>query len=403
MIRKFNIDKFKLPLLLICILLLPMLVGEYISTDIKSFSYAISLSMKHILVFILPFIIFSFLSYSLISLGSGAVVFIVLLMCMVSLSNFIAIMTGYTMGATFVPFFNIAMPAPILDEHALKPSFNIILPKIIGNEPAIIAGVLIGLFFAFKPNTYALAIIQKLNQLAASFLKDIFLPILPLFILGFVFKLEHDRMLATVLTVYGPVLLLVVSTQLFYTGFYYLLAVNFSPTKCMSSIRNMLPATITGFTTISSAATMPVTIMCTEKNLNSASMTRTIIPATANIHTVGSALGLTILCMATMQAFYGDVPSFIDFIEFAIFYTIAKYAVAGIPGGVVIVVTPLLESYLGFSPEMVGLITAVYLLFDPFGTATNVTCNGAFAILFGRIYRFFGKELEAEQKARIKA
>lgn len=402
MIRKFNIDKFKLPLLLVCMLLLPMLTGEYIPNNIKSFLYSISLTMKNILVFLLPFIIFSFLANSLISLGRNAIVFIALLMVMVSTSNFVAIMTGYTMGATFVPFFNIEMPVPPADTQALKTIFDLAFPKIIANEPAIIAGVIIGLFFAFKPNIYATKIIHKCNHVSSIFLKKIFLPVLPVFILGFVFKLEHDHMLTTVLTTYGSVLFLVVGTQLFYTSFYYLLAVNFSLSKFITSVKNMLPATITAFSTISSAATMPVTIMCSEKNLNNINMARTVIPSTANIHTVGSALGLTILCMATMQAFYGGIPNLGDFIEFALFYTIAKYAVAGIPGGVVIVVSPLMESYLGFSPEMVGLITAVYLLFDPFGTATNVTCNGAFAMLFARIYKVLGKDLPAEHKAHIK-
>lgn len=391
MLARSNFEKFRLPVMLLCILLLPIAVGDLISLEIKSFFYSISLTMKSILVFLLPFIIFSFLSHSIMSLGTSAVSFVILLLAMVSTSNFIGIMSGFTVASTFLPYMNASMPTPLPDEHALKPLFDLHIPKLISNEPAIIAGIFLGLFLAFRPIDPINKVVRILNNLSINFLKKVFLPVLPLFILGFVFKLEFDQMLSQALHIYGPILFLVVSTQICYICLFFLLATNFSLPHFFIALRNILPASITGFSTISSAATMPVTIMATEKNLNSVTMARTLIPATANIHTVGSALGLTILCIATMRSFFGTIPTIYEFIEFALFYTLAKYAVAGIPGGVVLVVTPLLESYLGFTPEMIGLITAVYLLFDPFGTAANVTCNGAFAMIFNKVYKAIGK------------
>lgn len=243
------------------------------------------------------------------------------------------------------------------------------------------------MIFGLKPTEITSQLAKKLNHYCITFLRKGFIPVLPIFILGFVFKLEHEKILSKIWEVYAPVLLIIVTVQISYISLYYLIAANFKPSLFVTYIRNILPATITAFSTISSAATMPVTILCTEKNLGNVAMARTIIPATANIHTIGSALGLTILALSTIIAFGQTLPTLDQFIHFALFYTIAKFAVAGIPGGVIIVVSPLLEAYLGFTPEMIGLITAIYMLFDPFGTASNVTCNGAFAIIFHRIYR----------------
>lgn len=397
-----SLEKFKLPLILIAILIFPMFFGEHIPLYIKSFSYAVSLVMKSFLVMVLPFIVFSFLFHSLISLGSGALFFVLLLLFMVATSNFIAIMFGYTVGANALPLFEFTLYDLSSQSDSLEASIDFRFPSFISNEPALVAGILMGLLFGFKPNELSSSLARKLNHYCITFLKKGFLPVLPIFIMGFVFKLEHEQILNKIWEVYTPVLLLIVSTQIVYITFCYLIASNLQLKKMVEYIKNIIPATITGFSTISSAATMPITIIGTEKNLGDIAMARTIISATANIHTLGSAIGLTILVLSTMIAFGLGVPSIEQFFKFAVFYTIAKFAVAGIPGGVVIVVSPLLEAYLGFVPEMIGLITAIYMLFDPFGTATNVTCNGAFAIVFNKIYKRFNgeKKIEASKDAK---
>ncbi|MFI4984055.1 MAG: cation:dicarboxylate symporter family transporter [Rickettsiales bacterium] len=386
---KFNIAKFKLIFIVLATLTLPLLFGEYIPEELKSFSYAVSLSMKSLLVMVIPFIIFSFLFSSLMSLGTGAVIFIILLLTMVFTSNLLAIMLGYTAANFTLPFMNLSILSQSSEMPDLVPFFDFSFPKIISNEPAMIMGLILGAFFSFKQNNYAEKVGKKLNHYSMLFLRKGFLPLLPIFILGFVFKLEHEDLLHLVLTKYAPMFFVIVGVQLSYIYFLYLVAAGFNPKVAIGYLKNMIPAYLTGFSTISSAATMPVTIMCTEKNMNNSSFARTIIPATTNIHTLGSAVGLTVLALGTMLAFGMPMPTIDIFLKFALFYAIAKFAVAGIPGGVVIVVSPLLEAYLGFSSEMIGIITALYMLFDPFGTAANCTCNGAFAIIFRKVYNKF--------------
>ena len=126
--------------------------------------------------------------------------------------------------------------------------------------------------------------------------------------------------------------------------------------------------------------------------MNNSEQAEIIIPTIINVHTIGSAIGLTILALATMISFNMPLPSYQTFVIFAFFTALAKYAVAAVPGGVIIVMAPILEAYLGFNNEMIGLITAVYLILDPFGTAANVTGNGAFPLIFSRFYKWFKRE-----------
>jgi Na+/H+-dicarboxylate symporter len=386
-IAKNTFKKLRLPITLLCILLAPLLLGDLVPVEVKSFFLAISLSIKAVIIVLIPFIVFSFLFHSLISLKNGAISFIIMLLSLVAISNFIASLTGYTVGSLVLPFFDLTMAKPTEMEALLTPLWTIHLPKLISNEFALIAGIILGINFALRPHKTAVDVATKLNHYAMQFLKKVFVPLLPIFILGFVFKLEHDKQLQKVLQIYSSILFTIVGTQICYIAMIYMVAAQTKLHKFFTYLRNISPATITGFTTISSAATIPVTIMCTEKNLNNSTLARTLIPATANIHTLGSAIGLTIMSMGTLIAFGYELPNLATFLQFACYYTISMFAVAGVPGGVVIVAAPLLEAYLGFNAEMIGLITAIYMLFDPFGTATNVTCNGAFAIIFSKIYK----------------
>lgn len=385
---KFALGKMRLPLILCFILIIPLLIGNYIPYSVKAGFYAISLTMKSILLFILPAIIFSFIFFSLLNLKTGVVRFTITLVSMIFISNCTAIFTGFTVGSFLLPKLTIVPHQAVSLDIILKPLWDFELPKLIPNEKALLTGFILGMIFSFKRNKRVENIAAHLNNAANFFLRKIFTPLLPLFILGFVFKLEQEQLLGKALKTYGPVFFIVVGTQISYLLLLYLGAANFSLKTFFTYIKNVIPATITGFSTVSSAASMPVLILCSEKNLSHPEAAEIVIPATINTHTLGSALGFTILTLTTTLAFGHTLPSLIEFAKFGFYYALAKFAVAAVPGGVVLVAAPLLAEHLNFSSEMIGLITAIYMLFDPFGTAANVTGNGFFAIAFSKIYKF---------------
>lgn len=382
---KDYIKKIKLPLMLVTILLFSIFFGSIIPMEIKSIAYAISLSMKSILELFLPLIIFSFIFYCLSNLQKGAILFVILLISCIFISNFIALNLGYASGILSLNLLQFKKVVLDTGPHLL-PAWQFPALKIISNDTALFCGLIAGMYFSLRPDATAKKIAGKLNGLANGFLKKIFIPVLPLFILGFVFKLEYEKILQLSFKIYGPLLLVVIATQWLYIGLWYYISGGFSFRKGLMHLKNVLPASLTGLSTISSAASLPVLIVSTEKNLQNADEARMIVPAIINIHTIGSAIGIPILSLATISTFGLPLPSFSTFLIFAFYTALAKYAVAAVPGGVIIIVAPILEAYLGFSSEMTGLITAVYLICDPFGTTANVTANGVFPIVFTKLY-----------------
>ena len=395
-----TLQKLKLPIILVCVLMLPLLLGNYVPMTIKALFLAISVTMKSLLVFVLPVIIFSFVAACMLRLQNGALLFVLLLVSLVFISNLIAIMVGYGVGYSVLSLFPIKA-AEVGVTQVLNPTWDFVLPKLIKNNHALLLGVIVGVFASCYPKAWLHNTINNMSHWSHLFLQKVFVPILPFFILGFVFKMEHEEILATALRVYGPIFLLIISTQIIYISFLYLTAAKFSLSRFFNFLNNVFPASLTGFTTISSAASMPVLIFATEKNLpETPERADMIIPAVINIHTLGSAIGVAVLSLATLLTFGHEMPNFWQFFQFALLFAAAKYATAAVPGGVVLIVSPVLESVLGFSEPMIGLITAVYLILDPFGTTANVTANGAFPLLFNRCYDFiraciYGKEAKA--------
>lgn len=394
------LKKLRLLFILLGIFLGVTLFGDYVNPEIKGFFYAISLTLKQILLFVIPFVIFSLVFYALTSLKGGVFNFITKLITCVYCSNFTAIMMAYLLSSNILK--HIQKPierAPAGSFQALIPSWSFKLPELIPNEMALLIGFACGVIFSLYPMKPAIRFANICNTAANFFLKKMFIPVLPLFILGLVFKLQNDQLLTQAISICGPVFLIIVGTQLTYMLFLYFSAAGFSTTRWGEYLKNMFPAAITGFSSMSSIATMPVTIIGTEQNLKSSSLARLIIPATVNIHTLGSAIGITVLTVAISLAFTGSAPSLETFAYYAIFYAFAKFSVAAVPGGAVAVVMPLLEKYLSFTPEMTGLLAVFYMLFDPFGTATNVAGNGAFAILFKKFARL---KAPADEQAEVK-
>jgi Na+/H+-dicarboxylate symporter len=205
--------------------------------------------------------------------------------------------------------------------------------------------------------------------------------------MGTAVKLQHDGMLARICQQYLPILVLFVVSAYGYVVLQYLVLSAFKAGRCIGYIRNILPALVTAFGSMSSTAAMPLSIQAAEKNLDERCNAGIIIPATASIHLVGDCFFLPLVAMAVMMSFGMSCPSLWDYLPFAIHFVLAKFAVAAVPGGGVLVMIPVMQKYLGMSSEMLALVTALYILFDPLITTCNVAGNGALAIVFDRAVR----------------
>jgi Na+/H+-dicarboxylate symporter len=370
----------KMPYILLVMILACFFLNEIIPVSFKSVLYALSLTIKSVIVFLLPFLIFILLFKTAVQLARGAHKMIFFILGAVCISNFISTLLSGGVGVAAYHFgLSLAFPQ---ESTSLNPSWLFILPKWIANDKAMFSGLLLGVALArFKPK-WAEKMALSLEGWVSGLMK-VFLYLIPLFLSGFVLKLCHDQVLASIVTDYAGIFALIAAAQFGYIGFLYLLSNRFRWKGLFLKIQNMLPAALAGMGSMSSAVAMPLTILGAEKNAPHSKITKATIPATVNIHLIGDCFAIPIFAFALLKNFGIPEPAFFSYLIFACYFVLAKFSVAAIPGGGILVMLPILESHLGFTSEMMSLITALYILFDPIITSANVLGNGAFSMLFG--------------------
>ncbi len=363
-----------------------LLFGDLVPTSIQSLAFALSLAIKETLVFFLPFIVFTFLVSGLLAFHKAALKFIVMVLGAVIVSNFVCTIVLYPLK--FTDFFCLSCLSAGDGSAAagLQPLFTFKLPSLIANEVALMFGALTGLVFAFFPNPAVNQAVAKVKAMLNFGLSKLFIPLLPVFIFGFVLKLKSDGALGKIFMTYSPVFALMALIMLIYIVLFYGLGAGFRPSTWLKYMKNMGPATLTAFSTMSSAATMPLTLKGAEANTGKPELAQALIPATVNIHLVGDGIGIPVLMMVILGSFGMPQPDLETFFHFTALFVMYKFAMATVPGGGILVMVPTLEKVFGFTPEMVGLITALYIVFDPLITVTNVNGNGAFATVFARLF-----------------
>lgn len=378
------ISTFKLPIALILILCGSFFFGPSVPLFYKQGLYAISLLIKDALVFVLPLIIFSFIFGSLSHLKDRALTFVLFIVPAICLSNFVSTLLAYTTGINGLSVMG-KLATLTSSTLMLEPLFHLDFPQIVSNDVALLAGLVTGIaLLSLKPSLHH-TLAPRLMGVSFFILKKLFIPLIPLFILGFGLKLEADDSLEIIMSQYPRVLALIACVVLLYLAFLYGVGKGFKK-QSFDAIKNMMPAVVTGFSAMSSAAAMPLTILATEKNLDDPEMSKIIIPSTVNVHLMGDCFAIPIFALCILVTFGHPLPSFETYLIFSLFFVLAKFAVAAVPGGGILVMIPILEKYLGFDSTMVSLITALYIMFDPIITSLNILGNGAFAIGFQKIF-----------------
>jgi Na+/H+-dicarboxylate symporter len=361
--------------------------GNLLPNYIQSIIYAISLSLKEILIFFLPFIIFSCIISCLLSFKSDVFKFIIILLACICISGYISTFISYSVSKFALSRISEIYVAQQASSDALAPYWLFKFPILVSNNTALFSGFIAGLIFSKFKNNYVHNIANKMREVVTIFLNKVFVPVLPLFALGFVIKLESDGILSIILKSYFPLVVAIFATEIIYISILYFIASGFNFKKFVHFIKNAIPAGMMGFSTMSSMAALPLTIRAIEKNTGQVDLARTIAPATVNVHLIGDSIAIPMIALTIMTTFGLTSPNLPNFLIFASFFVLAKFAVAGIPGGGIVVMIPILEKHLGFSSEMSGLITAIYILLDPLNTTANVLGNGAFAILTTKLFK----------------
>lgn len=272
--------------------------------------------------------------------------------------------------------------------------FTVDMPPVMGVMTALVLSFVLGLGMAYVRSTRLKEVMDEFKQIVALVIGSVIIPLLPLYIFGIFLSMTRSGQIAPILSVFLKLIAVIFCMTVV------LLLVQFSIAGLVARknpfrmLRTMLTAYVTALGTQSSAATIPVTLAQTVKLGVRPAIAGFVVPLCATIHLSGSMMKIVACALAVMMM-SGTEASVGTFAGFILLLGITMIAAPGVPGGAIMAALGLLESVLGFDEAMTGLMIATYIAMDSFGTATNVTGDGAVAVIIDKIDK---KQLRVEQQ-----
>lgn len=261
------------------------------------------------------------------------------------------------------------------------------MPPIMGVMTALLMAFIIGIGIAVVEGTTLKNFMNEIQTIVEKIITNIVIPFLPLYVAGIFANMTYAGEIVRIMSVFAKVFGIIIVLHYVILLIQYTIAGSLSGANPIVLIKRMLPAYFTAIGTQSSAATIPVTLNQTKENGVNDGIADFTIPLCATIHLSGSTITLVSCSMAVMML-NGMPITFSGMFGFILMLGVTMVAAPGVPGGAVMAALGLLESMLGFGPELQSLMIALYLTQDSFGTACNVTGDGAIAIIVNRIAGF---------------
>lgn len=380
--------KISLPLQLLLVIATVILFGNYVPVHLIQAFYTLSVIFKECLNFLLPFMVFAFICTGILSFKQRAPIIIGIMVSLVFVSNMLTPLIAYFITKALLPIITNNI---VLSEIATQPSMHslisISLPQILKPEHAIFLAVGVGTIVSYFNISQAEPILIKSKKMIEWIVNNLFIPVLPFYIFGFLIELHHRGVFFDLCQSYGKTYALIIALQISLLCLYYLIAAEFNIQLAIRYIKNALPSYLTAFGTMSSTASIPVTIKCAEKNTQNKPLAEIATPILANIHMLGDAVTVPVLAIVTLFVFQGTTPAVTTFISFVLYYSTTMLAASGIPGGGIMVTIPILKSILGCTDAMMSIMITLHLLQDGFGTGGNVMGDGAIMIVINKILK----------------
>ena len=268
-------------------------------------------------------------------------------------------------------------------EGGLSPFFEVEMPAPFEVMSALLLAFVIGIAMTTVKSRTMHEVLNELRDVIMKVVQSFVIPLLPLFIFGTFLNLAMNENFGSTMAAFGVVLLLSVGMTIVIVLGQYLIAGAVAGQNPFTALKNMLPAYFTALGTSSSAATIPVTYQSTLKNKVDENVAGFIVPLCATIHLSGSMMKITLYALAIV--FMAQLPiTGGAVVGFVLLLGIMMIAAPGVPGGAIMAAVGLLQANLGFDESMISLMIAAYIVVDSFGTAANVTGDGAIAMIVNR-------------------
>ena len=268
--------------------------------------------------------------------------------------------------------------------EALTPYFTIEMPPVMGVMTALVLAFILGLGVAHLQSTALKHVIVDVKDIISDVIEKVIIPLLPLYIFGIFLEMASSGKVAGVLVVFIKIIGVIFALHILLLLLQFTIAGVITKKNPLSLLGRMLPAYFTALGTASSAATIPVTLAQSQKNGASEGVASFVIPLCATIHLSGSTLKI-VSCALALILMQGGTYDLGLFTHFILLLGVTMVAAPGVPGGAIMAALAILQSILGFSVEEQALMISLYITMDSFGTACNVTGDGAIALVVDKL------------------
>ena len=369
-------------------IVLGILFGLYLPESINRIFTTFNAFFGQLLNFAIPLIIMGLIMPAISDLGKGAGKLLLLTA---------GIAYGSTLFSGFMTYFVASGIFPqLLESHVnnvakiggsapeLSPYFTITIPPALDVMTALVFAFVIGLGLSYQEKSSLKLVVKDFETIIMQLIENVIVPLLPLFILGIFASMSFSGKVFSILSVFINIIGVIFALHIIILLLQYTIAGIVTKQNPLKLLATMMPAYFTALGTQSSAATIPVTLQQTLKNGVSEKIAGFVIPLCATIHLSGSTMKIT-ACAIALLILQGMPFDFTLFAGFIFMLGIAMVAAPGVPGGAIMAAVGILQSMLGFNDEMIGLMIALYIAMDSFGTACNVTGDGAIALVIEKI------------------
>lgn len=342
---------------------------------------------SQLLGFLIPIIILGLVTAAIADIGRGAGKMLLVTVAIAYGDTVVSALLGYGAGAALFPSIvgKAGSAGDIADVTHLEPFFTIEIAPLMGVMTALVLAFVLGLCIAYGNLPTLKRVAEELKEAISMTIAKLIIPLLPIYIFGIFLEMTTSGQVVGVLKVFALIILVIFALHILILLYEFLAAGLIAGKNPLKMLGGMLPAYFTALGTSSSAATIPVTLrQCIHNGVNE-QVAGFTVPLCATIHMSGSAMKIT--CCALAVCMMNGMPhSFPLFLEFILMLGIMMVAAPGVPGGSIMAALAPLASILGFSPEAQALMIALYIAMDSFGTACNVTGDGAIALVVDKIF-----------------
>jgi Na+/H+-dicarboxylate symporter len=339
-----------------------------------------------LLGFVVPLLIVGLIAPGIAELGRGAARLLVI--CAVLAYGFTLFSGFFTWGVCEIsfPWLLGGSELTVVDTETTSPApyFSIPIPPLFDVMSALVLAFVLGLGMAFIRGEGLHAVMIDFRDIVMLVITRVIIPLLPMYIFGIFLGITLGGQVGSIMGVFIKLIVLIFIITVAVLVIQFCIAGAVARKNPFRLLGNMMTAYVTALGTQSSAATIPVTLAQTLKNGVRPQIAEFVIPLCATIHLSGSTMKITACALAIMLLSGMSVDPLV-FTGFVFMLGVTMVAAPGVPGGAIMAALGILQSILGFDATTVGLMIALYIAMDSFGTAANVTGDGAIAVIIDKI------------------